>query len=309
MTRFRCIGPLFGFLTFFFAAASALAQPQSRDKITLDYETILNNKICIVVRLDGTTQARLVLDTGFSTSVLSDSLADALHLTTETLTDRRGRPRMLGGAARVQAAVGTFGVGGWLFRDRRFEIFPAGSLQSIFQGKADGILGQDFFNHYAMYLDPAHKQVTFWEENRFTEGSRIAAGMNEATVLPISLQRGHYNVPVHFGDRLDAEIAIDTGAGRTTLAEEWAAALKLRPLPVGETVVTVEGKSEMKIVRVPVLSFGDITIENVPAHYAPGEPTFSLFPCLGMDVLSHFRMILDVPHHHLYLEPLAAKNR
>lgn len=196
--------------------------------------------ISVPVKINGTTSARFILDTGIGLNLISKSLLEQLG---GTVKGNHVGNRMSGQALDVPlSSVGSvsFGdanlsnvpVGVWDFKD----FFPAtGEFSEI-----EGFLSLDFFKDQPFSIDYKSGHIVLEDEKSLR--ARVDAGR----VVSISLDRQDVALSAFFRLALpegnSASVEVDTGSDTLILDEKYISMLRKSIDPSG--VDTKQGKDE-----------------------------------------------------------------
>jgi predicted aspartyl protease len=108
-------------------------------------------------------------------------------------------------------------------------------------------------------------------------------------------------VPVRLNGRSGATLVLDTGAGRTTLSTELADELRLRPGP--EVIVHgITSAATTPTVMLDRIVFGGRRFRDLICPVFPRE-VLAADGLLGLDVLSGFRLTLEVRSRRVSMRP------
>lgn len=247
--------------------------------------------------------ARLVLDTGASSTLLTEEAASRRHL----VRDPTHLPQIVGVGGRTTrwgARIDKLALGPVVMKNERVEV---GSTAFLPDGKPpDGFLGADLLSRYALDLDTAHLRLTIYEGKLCPGPPPGWAGQYAA--LPLSTPspgRMHVGLPaVLNGQRITA--LLDTGAAVTTVTNEAAAS-------VGVTALTLEqdravgmvgsgsGVGTAHLHRFRSLDVAGQVYQGPLLAVAP-LPVSNAEMLLGMDWISSRRLFLSYATHQLFVE-------
>jgi hypothetical protein len=177
-----------------------------------------------------------------------------------------------------------------------------------------GIIGANLMNHGVWQINYQAKTLTIAERLSQLNPTRDnpASGASPSTIkLPLHRREGRPFIHLDLGDGNPLEAMIDTGWGGNIQLIQQNLSTSMSTFPA---VVQVEGRVEtlqgltsyqQKMVQVPYLSLGTMTLPNFlvqVANHQPGPGSV----VIGNDFLRHFIVTLDWPHQTLYLTPVDA---
>jgi hypothetical protein len=289
---------------FLLTALVSLLTAQTAPLADLGSEESLRGIEFVPGSLNGAEAISVLVDTGTGESGANGALADRLKLPMV-----RGTASVSGDSAlqvrvipQAMIALGTAEIKG------RLAALPLADLESIFGRRIDAIAGGDLLRQSAAEFDFARRRI------RLHAGAAFRYGGNGAS-LPIELL---HNVPyveltvlLPNGKRVQGKFTVDTGAGGvaiqifTPLAERegWLAGLGT----ISETGHGIGGTTHHLAARAAALDAGPyrlvrptiaFTEDYDEAHTPPGVAGL-----VGVELLRRFRVILDYPDQHIYLEP------
>jgi len=125
----------------------------------------VNGHIIVSAVLNGFVEAKVLVDTGAGTTVLSTELAEKLELE----GDPESSITLKTVATDVEAQFATLDsiqVGGLIQNDLRVAITD---LPSIEKAEFDGILGMDFMNRYKINIDNENNRIVFSTSKKVSE--------------------------------------------------------------------------------------------------------------------------------------------
>ena len=278
--------------------------------LTVDKQS-MGSPLVQVKLLDKYHTGTFILDTGTSFNAVTRTMAAKLNLVPKPMIED-GRPSLLAGKPMDEVhlavlQVGQFPVSGdaVVLKD---EDLPA-ALGTT--GKVDGILGVNLLGPLAALFDFSKHEITLWYPGNLTDAEVQQLGFTEPAVPLVQGKTGGVfkalaqaaNGTSHGQDAF----VIDTGSNHTRLSYALAQQLKLTPIPgslsPAKTFGDPVGSSTavLETLKVGQFTFGNRFVD-CPAQDKPGQYSPST---LGMDELSRFRVLLDLPAKKMYLQPVA----
>ena len=257
--------------------------------------------ILVPVSVDGRGPYSFVLDTGATSTVVSNELADALALPREEKQDGRGAA---GKMTLFKSRLPSLTVG-----HETLESLPVSVADLSFLGRAmgeqvDGALGYSVLKHFAMTLDYATNALML---RRAVDGTERALDESEIAFRWASAEDPLVVVPVFVKDRGPYDFALDTGASSTLISLELAAELGLATEKTSQ-LTAGGGNGTVSRVQLSSLAVGAARQENLAAAASDfltqlnAELGSKLQGIVGYDFLRHYRVTLDFPRSALTLE-------
>ena len=253
--------------------------------------------ILLPVFVDGRGPYSFVMDTGATTTVVSNELVDALALPRGKKQDGRGAA---GKMTLVESRLPSLTVG-----DQTLDSLPVSVTDLSFLGRAmgeqvDGALGHSFLRHFVMTLDYATNALTL---RRPVGDMERALDEREIAFRSANAEDPLVVVPIFVNEKGPYDFALDTGASRTVISLELAAEFGLT---TGKISQMTAGGGSGTVWRVQLSSlaiaphagefggggFGLLTQLNA-------ELGSKLHGIVGYDFLRHYRVTLDYPREAL----------
>jgi predicted aspartyl protease len=263
--------------------------------------------------MGGAITGRFVFDTGAGSCLIAQSLADRLGLISQTAVGAGGQPLMAHGVPVRQVIVPYLSLGGLGFGHVPFLVFDDKTLHAMTGQTVDGFLGGNLCDTMAMLLDFAKHQVQFFDHGSLTPADLKAAGMELAPALPLTPvpdSRWYTcSVAMQNGDKATTQdLVVDTGCVTTVLTHDAAVQAGLTD-PMGwrghRQILTEAGDLTMSTVYLPMLTpggpHGMETQHRTMVAYPEGALPADMAQTLGLNVLDHYRVLLDFPGQTLYL--------
>jgi hypothetical protein len=280
------------------AAEAAREQSLTNRAVTIPIET-RRGHVIVPTRLNGTNKVSLLLDTGYSMTMLH-----ADHVAAAELKPSGRRITIVGIAGEEQANVyegPEFGFEGFTWQPRRIGAFPG--ERSSRSRRRDGVLGSGFFRRFVVEIDSSRKRLTLHEPQSFE-----ASGAGES--LPLSF-RGSTPivdavVKLPGGNEVRAAFEVDTGCdGALCVGKHFVEAHSLAASSGAEGGrVGVGGRTPVREGRLPQLRLGKLLIEQPAASFfLEGSPVDApLAGHIGWEVLKDFRVTFDYSRKRMILE-------
>ena len=266
----------------------------------------------IKVRLNKTTEATFLVDTGSVTSVVSLALSKKLGLPLESAVDDAGKPIFLFKGQTRMIRVSSLDLGettsaGFNFINSPLIVDEMGVVKFGSDAPLDGILGANVLRSVATLINPQDHTLLFLYPGNLSPDQLRGAGITSPYIIPLSRHKGYtawYVTPgFRNGDRTgEAELKLDTGSNTTIITSGLADRLRLTPTATSKNA-TFDGEFSLNVARVDSMGLGDLTLPSFSVQYQPDPHVFST-PILGLDALAGNRVMLDFPGGKMYLQPL-----
>jgi predicted aspartyl protease len=266
---------------------------------------ITNNLIILQGRINGSEPLTFILDTGASTTVISDRRAKGLGLKLEGKTDATTQ----GGSIEAAFVKGvSLHLSGIEFPKMTLAVIHLSGLEAGLGRKVDGILGYEIFKRFVVAIDYASKVLTFYEPHSYRYSGR-------GEVIPVSIED---NTPFVVGritgpKPIPGNFLIDTGApGILNIAGPFAAKHKLLD-SVPQTIsitsgALLAGRSSGKIGRVKDFQIGGVVIKNPVVNFSQDtagsegdEASTEYGGLIGAEILRRFKLIIDYSRKQIIL--------
>lgn len=293
-------------LIVFSASIAFGAVPKVRSSYRIPIE-LTNNLVILQGSINGSKPLDFILDTGASTSVISDSRAKQLGLKLEGKEDAITQ----GGSIEASFVKGvSLTLSGVEFPKLTLAAIRLSGLEAGLGRRVDGILGYEVFNRFVVEIDYASRIVTFYEPQGYEYSGR-------GEVIPISVED---NTPFVVGritgpKPIEGNFLIDTGApGVLNIAGPFAAKHKLLDSVPHTISITsgalLAGRSTGKIGRVKSFQMGSFVIKEPVVNFSQdtegteGEKADTVYGGLiGGEILRRFKLIVDYSRKRIILEP------
>ena len=258
----------------------------------------------IKVRLNNKTDAYFLIDTGSYSSSVTRDVAVKMGV------------KLISFKPKLEDGVGL----------NRYDYVEADSIQfdrvnfhgelivrDIGFGKINGeavggFIGTNFLSGFAVLLDFDRNQLLLVPNGKLTEVQLDALGFGKTTQIPNAvLLPADKSVTVSLQIALDetlqpSRFQVATGSSDTILANGYKT--KEAPL-ITRSIQREKGSVNFKVYQVGSAAVGNAAVAPFTLGVMPASPANSSF--LGMDFLSHFRVLIDYPAQRLYLAPVTSK--
>jgi Aspartyl protease len=270
----------------------------SRSSATIPFE-VRRGRVMVPTHLNGTNKVSLLLDTGYSMTMLREEEVTALDL------KRSGRSvTIVGIAGEEQANVyegPEFGFDSLTWRPRRVGAFPA--ERSSRSRRRDGVLGSGFFRRFVVEIDSVRKQLVLHEPQSF-------GPMGDGEVLALSFKGTtpivEATVKLAGGNDVRASFEIDTGCdGALCIGKHFVEAHGLAMASGTDGGrVGVGGRTPVREGHLPRLRLGSFSIERPTASFfLEGSPVDApLAGHIGWELLKDFHVVFDYSRKQMILK-------
>ena len=171
----------------------------------------------------------------------------------------------------------------------------------------DGIIGINILRSMAFQWDFKHQLLTIYHPGRLSSSSLQQIGFVSPSTLAITEDaRNHsfWYASIRMTNGFviaEQPLYIDTGANSTTIPYPMAQHLGLKPYSQ-HSLVTLYGSETQKVANVEAIQLGSLMLSDTPVliRAASAKNQTGL---LGLNILSHFRVLMDFPAKKMYLQP------
>ena len=244
-----------------------------------------------------------ILDTGSGGISLDSTTCQEFNvLLRQTDTTITG----LGGVHKVPFAFDLpLNLPGLKVNHMNFHVNDYSILSSVYGEKVDGIIGYSFFSRYIVKIDFDSNKIEVYSPGKIRYPVGSSTLRPTFTSLPIQW--------VYMKDRrkIDFNFYLDTGAGLCLLLSEKFAqdssVIMPRRKPVTTQAEGMGGKLQMRLTVVREVKIGPFRFRNVPTYLYKDEYNVTSYPfvggLIGNDLLRHFNLTINYPHHEFNLFP------
>lgn len=273
-----------------------------------------SNKPFVPVKLNGSRPLNFILDTGSPLAGLDSRLAEPLGFKPASVISRAGGTGRSGGLILRLQPNACEEMGGARMADASVMSLDLSRVSTVEGVKVDGILGGDFFRHYAIAIDYEKQTVQVLDPSFRYRGNGI--------VLPVNVEGNHIYTSATLkkssGAVIEGKFMIDTGV-RVALLLNAPFSQKNGVLSGERTVPDVTfgigagGETRGDMFKVGELRIGPLALRDVVAFASADTKGVLASPgfagIVGADLLRRYRVVLDYPHSRIVLEPNSAAGR
>ena len=274
------------------ATYSYTAAPQ-----VVPFELFRGNRIFIPATING-HRTEVMIDSGASITTVNAAYARSIALPPGFKVPAKGA----GGVTEAEFVSGlTLNAGGVSVKDASVGVMDLTPIEQSIGRKIDVILGRDFFNHTAISIDWARKQLRVSSPEVFRP---------EAGATAVSLKKiGPFNtIPVSIAGAppIDALFDVGNGGALTLPRTYWADRPELVNLPSAQSIQGgIGGMHGARATTIPQVILAGTTVTSVPALLSESgnndEPT--QMANVGIGLLEQFKVDLDLGSDRIYLTP------
>ena len=293
---------------------TAAASPKQH-LITMSYlpnsvGTLILGQPLVQVTLNGTTIATFVVDTGTSTSVISQSLAKKLKLRLVPAVADDGKPFFFieGREQSSMALLSGVNIGGLIFNNQEMVVAEEKAFVLHPGSSYDGIIGMNMLRYVALLLDTRHHTFTFSYPGAVESAALTKLKFTAPYVLPLADDKGVRWVQAQFSDHgVNAEerLMLDIGSNKTCVSSQMAKQLGLKAVDQQQEI-NLFGNETVDTERVGEFHLGPLTLNDLPLtvfNRKMRTKTLATPSVLGLDILSGYLVLMDFPGGKLYLQP------
>jgi predicted aspartyl protease len=271
----------------------------------------LGKQPVVIGTINGQT-AKFMVDTGAGFCILSPEIAKQLNLTLQPAFLDDGKPFVWKGKPGTATSVTGFKISNVTFAsklpfcvlpDQDFMLDPKAPDDTRF----DGVVGANLLEHSAVLIDASQHQFGLCLPGNLYLKQVAGYGLKQPYIVLIGKKDdGRWYVEAQItNDGMTAleAMVLDTGSNVTQISDATAQVLHLKIIGQQQQVNAYRTRM-VDISSVPRLDLGNLELSGLSAVVSPistEEP-----PVLGMDILSHFRVLIDFPGGKMYLQPSAA---
>lgn len=273
------------------------------------------NLIVIKAQLDGSDTLRFILDTGVSSTIVTDPKR-ALSLGVRYVRRVKIAGAGEGEALMANVSVGhTIRIGDVIARQQSLVVLDEDVLQlSEFLGvPIHGIFGHDIFSNFVVTIDFENKKLTLTDPKKFnykksmgTQYPIVLTQSKPYTDAIAMVSNDHQLIPMR--------LVIDTGAGHALLLN----AGEKEPIRLPDRVMRanlgrgLNGEINGNIGRVDKIKMGSIEMKNILASF-PDSLSFSMKftpddtkrqGSIGCELLRRFTVTLNYRDGYMIMKPL-----
>lgn len=263
---------------------------------------IVNSRVFIDCRVNGSKPLRFILDTGASESVLNSDRAKEQGW---TLSGSESAAVEGGEIESATVKNVTLAVGDVVLPARDVVAVPLRGVENGLGRAIYGIIGGELFQRYVVTIDYARAIVSLQLPDRF-----VYAGTG--TIVPVTIEENTpiARVTVHSnGIVATGNFQLDTGGGILTInapfVAQYVELVPQKTLQITSGAV-LPGRSRGGIGRLESLELGTLAIEKPIANFsqnASGDRVDRDAGLIGGEILSRFTVITDYTRNRVILEP------
>ncbi len=254
----------------------------------------------VMATTPGNERLRLLVDTGSSISVLTKEAASRARADLRWPHGvARGKPHEDG--ARPVAQLRSVRLGLLAF-DEVPCIVATGSEGLVCHDMGvDGILGMSALARCAVELDFGTPAVAIWPFGGVTNEAASRAGFEVTGTAPLAVDttRSRTFVTGTINGKRHVRLLLDTGSQSTEVTADLVRALRLRTEQTGTLTRGFGTLQHVNSARVRSMDVGTVSLGAPLVDYPSDRRPSNCDGLLGIDAISHYRVIVDAPAGHL----------
>jgi len=201
---------------------------------------------------------------------------------------------------------------GAAFPSQRAAVIALDALEPFSGRTLDGIIGYGLFSRYVVEVDYAERRVNLYNLQGYSYSG-------SGTRLPLTIEKDLFFIPVKITmpnhTSIETKLMVDSGAPTATVVlnrpfvEKHKLLAGMGRMFLDRSLPGLGGETKQLLGRASELQLGNLTIRNPTitlSQDAAGSLASSSFDgIIGGELLRRFKVIFDVAHHQLILEPNA----
>lgn len=266
---------------------------------------VYGEHIFVPVRMNGAETAWFFLDSGAGGSVVTKALASKIGLASD------GALRAVGANGATSLAIAknvVLGLPGLDLPLPSVTVLDAAAGLPSLGRQWDGLLGYDVLSRLVVRVDYQRRQVTF-ADPAFFDPEKTAASLPLTFLGNWPLVLAQIRLPGR--EPIETKCFLDTGAGGLMLSNSFVAAnhvLEMSEKTASSSIFGTGGESKRLTTHIDGLQFGPYLLRDLTAGVSPDAKEGALAsPDIGAiaggEILRHFTVTFDYPHHRILLEP------
>ena len=266
-----------------------------------------SNYVWLSVQVNGSRPLQFTLDSGASSSVISQRVADELGLGAKGAHRESNLGTGESAPTVSRAANVTLTVSGIDLRKKEISVVSMEALESAIGHRIDGILGAEIFQRYVVEIDYVHCQIVLFDPRNYKYD-----GAGQA--LPIQLRNDRpflrATVALHGGAPVQGLFIIDSGAAGTLILSSPFVRKHQMLSPIQKTVPYfvhgIAGQAPQMLARADSLQLGTFVIVHpdvalsIATRGSTADPSYD--GAIGAEVLRRFKVIFDYSQNQVILE-------
>ena len=274
--------------------------------------------VLVRVRLNNKIDANFLVDTGSAPNIITSRLVKALGLTAKPIPYLKSNVPLPPGTPIDMVVVDDINAGG--FKGSGLECLVSDFTESLEDKTVDGVLGANILQLFAALFNFEANQLVLIPKGNLNDTQLayvgITGGVGSGSLLKNQGGDFRFTVPVRIEvnqHTATMPLLVDTGAPNTVVLDpNNDLNLKKGQPGVAMTTRKITGLLTYYVFPVAAFGVGEKEPEAQRNNLAPFECGLSLDDgslnmnsVLGLNYLSHFRVLLDYPAQRLYLTPVA----
>lgn len=255
--------------------------------------------------VNGTETASVLIDPGFSHTVLSAEVAARLKLPLQPVL-AADKPVVMGGKPLQQTVIDSIRLGAVKFTHGPVFVLPESVLSARFGQRLDGVIGVVTLQSAPVLIDYPARRISIWPSGGLTPTQLRQAGFAGTPPEPLTLDAGHgvFTAPAEVGEgtaRVSVALGVDTGGGPSILTQKAAKQLGLTPGGPEQPMDLLHPEQRARAAMVGTLRSGGVTVRAVPVRVYTDDADGGS-ASLELGLFSHCRVLLDFPSQKMYIQ-------
>ena len=296
------------------AGASDIHFASGNSALSIPFELAGNDHICLHVRINDSAPLLFILDTGASSTTLSERMAKTFGLNYQLFGKASDATGVTPPSVYLATDNHTVSLPGVELADRKLMIMPMdstneclknGTRTSLSATQIDGILGADFFRDLVIVIDYRKKLIDLYDPSSYKYSGR-------GETIPLEIEPGFTFVRAKItgprGRPVAARLVLDTGGGMdVALNQTFSNKHKLfSGVKVLKTFTDCGAggwaKNTASLGLLRSLQLGGVNIKDPAGMFFQVPEIPDSDGILGDTILSRFKVIFDYSRSRMILE-------
>jgi len=270
---------------------------------TVPYTPVGRGAPAVDVVFNGTVKARMLVDSGSTGCFISDQLAAKLGLANGPFVKWQ-QPMIVRGESLSVVTISRMDIGKISLSNTAFAILDSDMMGPI--KDVDGIIGANVMEMLPLFFDFQKHEITLFTKSP-SEDDLKSVGMDGSEVVPVRDENGDYRficpVSVISGSNEAVDkLHVDTGSVATVFSKAAASELGLTGHGGNLRLPTVDRDFRIDRGWISGISIAGLTSKAFSIYYSVEDLPPGVVLPLGLDVLSHYKILLDFSKKIMYIK-------